>query len=197
MHASLKPHGLQHTRLPCPSLSPGACSNSCPLSQWCHPTISFFVAAFSCLQSFPASVSFPMSQLFTSGGQSIEASVLASVLPTNVKDWFPLGLIGLISLLCKGSSRVFSSTTVWKTQFFSAQPLVQRAYPCITTGKTIALTILTFVCKVMSLLFNTLSRFVIAFLPMSKNKDAATFWESVYDLVGVASLCVTPTEPAL
>ena len=101
MSNSLGPHG-QHTRLPCPSLSPGVCSNSCPLSWWYHPTISFSVAPFSsCPQSFPASGSFPLSQLFTSGGQSIGASTSASVLPMNIQDWFPLKLTGLISLLSK------------------------------------------------------------------------------------------------
>ena len=117
------PHGLKHIRLPCPSPSPGACSNSCPLSQWCHPTISSSVIPFpSCLQSFPASGSFPISWLFASGGQSIGASPLASVLPINIQDWFPLGLTSLISLQSKGLSRVISSTTIWKHQFFSSQP---------------------------------------------------------------------------
>ena len=120
---SLRPHGLQHNRLPCPSPSPGACSNSCPLSQWCHPTISSSVVPFSsCLQSFPASGFFPMSWLFTSGGPSIGASVSASVLPVNIQDWFPLGLIHWITLQSKGLSRVFSNTTVQKHQFFSPQP---------------------------------------------------------------------------
>ena len=115
------PHGLQHTRLLCPLLSPRVCSNSCPLSQWCHPTISSSVVPFSsCPLSFPASGSFPMSQLFTSGGQSIRAS--APVHPVNIQGWFPLGLTGLISLLSKGLSGVFSSTTVQKHQFFSTQP---------------------------------------------------------------------------
>ena len=114
------PGGLQHTRLPCPLLSPGVCSNSCPLSWWCYLTISFSATPFSfCLQPFPASGSFPMSWLFTSGCQ---ASTSASVFPMNIQDWFPLGLTGLISLLSKGLSRVFSGTTVWKHQFFSAQP---------------------------------------------------------------------------
>ena len=118
---SLRPHGLQHARLPCPSLSSGACSNSCPSRQWCHPTISSsFAPFFSCLQSFPASGSFLMSQLFTSGGQSIGASV--SVLPMNIQDWFPLGLTSLISFQSKGLSRVFSNTTVPKHQFLSTQP---------------------------------------------------------------------------
>ena len=107
MSSSLWPHGLQHTRFPCPSPTPGACSNSCPLSQWCHPTISSSVIPFSsCLQSFPASASFQMSQFFTSGGQTIGVS--ASVLPMNIQDWFPLGWNGWISLLSKELSRVFS-----------------------------------------------------------------------------------------
>ena len=118
---TLPPHELQHARLPCPSLSPGVCSNSCPLSQWCHPTISSSVAPFSsCLQYFPASESFSMSWLFASGDQTIRAS--ASVLPMHIQGWFPLGLIDLISLQSKGLSRVFSSTTVQKHQFFSTQP---------------------------------------------------------------------------
>ena len=119
---SLWPHGLQHTRLPCPLLSPGVCSNSCPLSQWCHPTISSSVAPFSsCPQSFPESGSFPMSWLFESGSQIIGDSASASVLPMNIQDWFALGLTGLISLQSKRLSRVFSNTTVQKHQFFSTQ----------------------------------------------------------------------------
>ena len=94
---TLWPHGLQHARLPCPSPTPGACSNSCPWSQWCHPTNSFSVIPFSCLQSIPASGSFPVSQFFTSSGQSIGVSASASVLPMNIQGWFPLGLTGLIS----------------------------------------------------------------------------------------------------
>ena len=117
---SLQPQGLQHTRLPCPSPTPGVCSNSRPSSWWCHTTISSFVVPFSsCLQSFPASGSFPMSQLFASGGQSIGVS--ASALTMNIQDWFPLRLTSLISLQCKGLSRVFSNTTVPKHQFFGAQ----------------------------------------------------------------------------
>ena len=104
---TLRPQGLQHTRPPCPSPAPGACSNLCPSSRWCHPTISPSVVPFSCLQSFPASGSFPRSQFFASGGQSIGAS--ASVLPLNIQDWFPLGWTGLISLQSKGISRVFSN----------------------------------------------------------------------------------------
>ena len=121
MSDSLRPHGLQHTRLPCPSSTPRACSNSCLLSQWCHPTILSSVDPFSSnLQSFPASGSFQMSPL-KSGGQSIGVSASASVLPMNIQGWFPKGLIGLISLQSKGLSRVFSNTTLQKHQFFSAQ----------------------------------------------------------------------------
>ena len=111
---SLWPHGLQHTRPPCPSPVPRVYSNSCPLSRWCHPTISSSVVPFSCLQSFPASRSFQKSQFFTSGGRSIGASAWASVFPMNIQDWFPLGWTGLISLQSKGLSRVFSNTTVQK-----------------------------------------------------------------------------------
>ena len=119
---SLIPHGLQHTRLPCPSSAPGGCSNSCPSSRWCHPTISFSVVPFSSsLQSFPASGCFQRSQLFASGGQSVGVSASASVLPMNIQDWFPLGLTSWISLQSKGLSRVFSNTTVQKHQFFGAQ----------------------------------------------------------------------------
>ena len=115
MSDSLWPHGRQHTRLPCPSPTPRACSNPCPLSRWCHPTISSSVVPFSsCLQSFPAPGSFQMSQLFASGRQSIGVSASTSVLPMNIQDWFPLGLTGWISLQSKGLSRVFSNTTVQK-----------------------------------------------------------------------------------
>ena len=122
MSDSLWPHGPQHGRLPCPSPSVGICSNICPLSRWCHPTISSSVIPFSsCLQSFPASGSFLTSQLFATGGQSIEVSVLASVIPMNIQGWFPLGLTGLISLQSKGLSRIISNTTVQKHQFFGTQ----------------------------------------------------------------------------
>ena len=122
MSDSLWPHGLQHARLPWPSPMLGAYSNSCSSSRWCHSTISSSVIPFSsCPQSLPASESFPVSQLFTWGGQSIGASALASVLPMNIKDWFPWGLTGLISMQCKGLSRVFSNTIVQKHQFFGTQ----------------------------------------------------------------------------
>ena len=119
----LWPHAPQHARLPCPSPYPGACSNSRPLSWWCHPTILSSVIPFSsCFQSFPESGSFPMGWLFASGGQSIGASASASVLLINIQDGFPLGWTGWISLQSKGLSRVFSNTTVQKHQFFGAQP---------------------------------------------------------------------------
>ena len=122
MSNSLQCHGLQHTRLLCPSPTSGAHSNSCPLSQWCHPTISSSVIPFSsCPQSFPASGSFPINQFFTSGGQSIGTSASASVLPMNIQDWSPLGLTGWIPLQSKKLSRVFSNTIVQKHQFFGAQ----------------------------------------------------------------------------
>ena len=120
---SLWPHGLQHARLPYSSLSHGVCSNSCPLSWWCHPTISSCVVPFSsCRQFFPASGSFPVSQLFVSGGQSTGASALASLLLKNIQGWFPLEVTGLISLLSKGLLRIFSGTTFRKHQFFGAHP---------------------------------------------------------------------------
>ena len=128
MSDSLQPHGLKHTRLPCSSPTPRACSNSCPLSWWWHPTISSSVILSSsvipfssCLQSFPPGP-FPTSQFFTSSGQSIGVSASASVLPMNIQDWFPLGFTGLISWQCKGLSRVFSNTTVQKHPIFSTQP---------------------------------------------------------------------------
>ena len=122
MSNSLRPHGLQYTRLPWPSPTPGACSNSCSSRCWCHPTISSPVVSFSShLQSFPASGSFPMSRFFTSGGQSIGISASTSVLPMNIQDLFPLGWTGWISFLSKGLSRVFSNTTIQKHQFFGTQ----------------------------------------------------------------------------
>ena len=151
--------------------SPGACSNSCPLSRWCHPTISPSVVPFSsCLQSFPSSGSFLMSQFFTSGGLSIGASDSASVLPINIQGWFPLGLTDLISLRSKGLSRVFSSPTVQKHQFFSISPSLCPTLTYIHDyWKNHSLTRRTFVGKDMSLLFNMLASLVITFLPRSKH----------------------------
>ena len=165
---SLWLHGLQHPGFP--SLSLGLCSNSCPLSRWCHPTISSSVVPFSFhLQSFPPSGTFPMSQFFASGGQSIGAS--ASVIPVNIQGWFPLGWTDLISLVSRGLSKVFSNTTVQKHQFLRCLAffMVQLSHSYMTTGKTMALIIQNFASKVMSLLFNILSRYVIAFLLKSKN----------------------------
>ena len=123
---SLQPHGLQNTRPPCPLPTSGVYSNSCPMSQWCYPVISSSVMPFSSrLQSFPASGSFPMSQLFPLGDQSIGVSASISVPPMNIQDWFPLGWTDWISLQSKGLSRVFSNTTVQKHQFFSAQLSLQ------------------------------------------------------------------------
>ena len=171
---SLWPHGLQHTRPPCPSPTPGVYSNSCPLSWWCHPTISSFS---SHLQSFPASGSFQMSQFFASGGQGIWVS--ASVLSMNIQDWFPLDwLVWLLAVqgTLKGLLQHHSSkaSILQCSAFF----IVQILHPYMTTGKTIVLTIWTFVGKVMSLLFNMLSSSVIAFLPKSisfPSKEHANF----------------------
>ena len=169
MSDSLQPHELQHARLPCPSPTPRVHSNSCPLSQWCHPAISSSVVPFSsCPQSLPASESFPVSQLFAWGGQRTGVSALASFLPKKSQGWSPSEWTGWISLQSKGLSRVFSNTTVQKHQFFSAQCeaffTVQLSHPYLTTGKTITLTRRTFVGKVMSLLFNMLSRLGIKLL---------------------------------
>ena len=128
MSYSLWPHGLQHTRVPCPSPSPGVCSNSWLLSRWCHPTVSSSVIPFSsCLQSFPASESFAVSQLFASGGQSIGASALALVLPMDIQIWFPLGLTGLISLQPKGTLKSLlqhhssKASVLWRSTLFMVQ----------------------------------------------------------------------------
>ena len=162
----LWPHGLQHARLPCPSPSSEVGSNLCPSCQWWHPTISSSSALFSfCIQSFPASGSFPMSQ-FSSGGQSIGVSSSDSV----PQGWFPLGLTALISLLSKGLRSLLrhqnSKASILRCLAFF---MVQLSHPYMTTGKTIALTRWTFVRKVMSLPFNMLSRFIIGFLPRNKH----------------------------
>ena len=168
MSDSLRPHGLQHTRPLCSSPSPKVCPSSCPLHWWCHPAISASDSLFSfCRQSFPASGNFPMSQLFAPDDQNTGASASASVLPTNIHGWFPLRLTGLISLLSTGLSGVFSSTMVWRHQFFGALPslrssshnhtwLLGRPQPWLYGS-----------LSAMSLLFNPLSRCVIAFLPRS------------------------------
>ena len=167
---SLQPQEPLHARPPCPSPTTGDYPNSCPSSWWCHPAILSSVVPFSSYpQPLPASGSFPMGQLFAWGGQSIEVSLSASVLPMNTQDWSPLGWTGWISLQSKGLSKVFSNITVEKNKFFITQLSSQsNLNPYMTTGKTIALTRRTFVGKVMSLLLNMLSRLVITFLPKSK-----------------------------
>ena len=170
MSDSLQPHELQHARPSCPSPTPRVYSNSCPLSRWCHPTISSSVISFSfCLQSFPASGSFQMSQLFTSDGQSIGVSASALVLPMNTQDWSPLGWTGWNSLKFKGLKSLLqhhsSKTSILQHSAFF---IVQLSHQYMTSGKTIALTRWTFAGKLTSLLFNMLSRLVIAFIPRSK-----------------------------
>ena len=160
MSDSLWPHGLQHTRPPCPSPAPRVYSNSCPLSRWCHPAILSSVVPFSsCLKSLPASGSFPMSQLFAQGGQSIGVSASTSVLPMNTQDWSPSEWTGWISLPLQGTLKSLlqhhssKASILWCSAFFT----VQLSHPYMTTGKTIALTRWTFVGKVMSLLLNMLA----------------------------------------
>ena len=165
MSDSLQPHELQHARPPCPSPTPGVYSNSCSLSWWFHPTILFFLFS-SHLQSFPTSESFPMSLFFPSGIQSIGVSASTSVLPMNIQNWFPLGLTGWIFLQSR-SLLQHHSLKISVPQHL-AFLMVQFSHPYMTTRKTIALTKWTFVSKVMSLLFNMLSRLVIVFLLRSK-----------------------------
>ena len=155
---------------PCPSPPPGACSNSCPLSWWDHPIISSSVVPFSCLQSLPASRSFPMSQFLASGGQSIGVSASASVLPMNIQDWFFFRMDWLDLLAVQGALKSILQHHSSKAAILrhSAFFIVQLSHPYMTIGKTIALTRQTFVSQVTSLLFNMLSRFVIAFLPRRK-----------------------------
>jgi len=169
MSDSLWPYGLQHTRPPCSSPSPRVYSNSCLFSPWCHWTISSSVVPFSSyLQCFPASGSFQMRQFFTSGGLSIDVSASTSVLPMDIQDWYPLGWTGWISLQSKRlSSLLQHHTSKASILQCSAFFTVQLSHPYMTTGKTKALTRWIFAGKVMSLLFNMLSRLVITFLPRS------------------------------
>ena len=162
MSDSLWSHGPQHA---CPSPTPRVYSNSCPLSWWCHPTISSSVIPFSsCPQSFPASESFPTNQLFSSGGQRIGVSASTSVLPMNTQDWSPLSPCSPRDSQESSQHHSSKASILWRSAFFK----VQLSHPYMTTGKTIALTRRTFVGKVMSLLLNMLSRLVITFLPRSK-----------------------------
>ena len=170
MSDSLWSHGLQHARPPCPSPTPRVYTNSCPLSRWCHPTISSSAIPFSsCLQSFPASGSFPVTQFFTLGDQSIGVSTSTPVLLMNTQDWSPLGWTGWTSLQSQGTLKSLLQYHSSKASILrcSAFFIVQLSHPYMTTAKTIALTRWTFVGKVMSLLFNMLSRLVITFLPRS------------------------------
>ena len=168
---SLRPRELQHTRPPCPSPTPRVPSNSHPSSRWCHSAISSSVVPVSsCPQSLPASESFPMSQLFAWGAQSTGASALASFPPKKAQGWSPLEWTGWISLQSKGLSRVFSNTTIQTHQFFGAQlSSKSNSHICTWPLENMALTRWTFVGKVISLLFNILSRLVIVFLPKSKH----------------------------
>ena len=131
-YPTLQPNGLQHARLACPIPSPGVCCNSCPLSQWCHPTISSSIIPFSCLQFFTASRVLSNESVFESCSQSIRDSTSASVLPMNIQPWFPLGLTGLISLLSKGLWIVFSTNTFWKYQLFDTQPFLLSSFHICT-----------------------------------------------------------------
>ena len=168
MSDTLQPHGLQHARLPYPSLFPRVCSNSCPLSQWCHPTISTSVVPFSSLPSFPASGYFPMSQLFASGEYLAKYwSFSFSISPSNEYSGLIFFKIDWFDLLDLQRTLHHHTLKAWILQH-SAFFIVQLSHPYLTAGKTIALTRWTFVSKVMSLLFNTLSRSIIAFLPRSK-----------------------------
>ena len=169
---SFQLHGLQRARLTCPSPTPGACSNSCPTSWWCHPTISSSVIPFSpCLQSFPASGSFPMSQFLASRSQSIRVSASASVLPMNIQDWFSFRIDWLDLLAVQGTLKSLlqhhssKASILWCSAFF----MVQLSHPYMTTGKSIVLTRWTFVDKVMSLILNMLPRLVITFLTRNES----------------------------
>ena len=189
MSNSLQPHGPQHARPPCPSPTPKVYPSSCPSSWWCHPTISSSVIPFSsCSQSLPASGSFQMSQLSSSGGQSIGISASTSVLPMNIQDWSPLGWMGWTSLQSKGLSKSLLQHHSSKASILrcSAFFIVELSHPYMTTGKTIALTRWTFVNKVMPLLFNMLSRLVITFLP-----------KSMCLLISWLHICITPCKITL
>ena len=172
MSNSLRPNGLQHTRLPCPSATPLAYADSCWLSRWCHPTISSIVNPLLFMRStFPSTQNFSSESALSIRWTKYWVSAWASVLPMNIQGWFLLGLTGLTSLLPKGLSIIFSSTTFQKHWFFATElSLWSNSHiTYMTTGKTIVLTIWTCVDKVMALLFNVLSRFVLSFIPRSKH----------------------------
>ena len=178
---------MQHGRPPCPSQTPGAYSNSCPLSRWCNSTISSSVSPFSsCPQSFPASESFPMNQFLPSGGQSIEISALPSVLPMNTQDWSPLGLTGWISLQSKGLSSVFSNTTVQKHQFFVSQPSLFTAL--FIFHKNVARLLMSFITDNLESRLSSTS-FVSAYVLKAKVKVTQlcpTLWNPIdYSVYGI------------
>ena len=201
MSDSLQPHGLQHTRPPCPSPTPRAYSDSCPLSRWCHPAISSSVVPFSSyLQSFPASGSFLMSQFFASGGQSIGVSASASVLPVNIQDWFPLGWTDFLAVQGTLKSLLQHHSSKPLILWCSALFIVQQSHSYMTTGKTKALTRQTFVGKVMSLLFNMLSRLVITFLPRVKHLLISWLQSTSEVILGppkIKSLTVSIVSPSI
>ena len=202
MSDSLQLHEPQHARPPCPSPTPGVYPNPCPSRQWCHSTISSFVVPFSsCPQSFPASGSFQMSQLFTSDGQNIGVSASTSVLPMNTQDWSPLGWTGWISLQSKGlKSLLHHHSSKASILRCSAFLIAQLSHPYMTTGKTIALTRQTFVGKVMSLLFNMLSRLVITFLPRSKGLLISWLQSpsaAILEPRKIKSVTVSPVSPSI
>ena len=197
---TLRSHGLQHTRLPCSSPTPRACSNSCPSSWWCDPTIFSSVVPFSSyLQSFPASGSFQMNQFFASGDQSIGVSASASALPMNIQDWFLLGLTDWFDLLAvRGTLKSLLQHNSSKASILwcSAFVIVQLSHAYMTTGKIIALIRWTFVGKVMSVLFNILSTLVTTFL--SRSKCLLISWLKspstvILELKKIKSLTVSPS----
>ena len=190
MSNSLRPYGLQHTRLPCPSPTPGACSNLCPSIQWCHPTISSFVIPFSsCLQSFPASGSFPRSQFFTSGGQNIRVSASASVLPVSIQDWFPLGLTGLISLhqrALKSLLQQFSSVAQSCPTLCNTMNAAHEAFLSITNSQSLP--------KLMSIASVMPSNHLILCRPLLLLPSPPSFFSSSFSSIRVLSnestLCI-------
>ena len=211
MFDSLWTHGLQHASVPSLSRPLQVCSNLCPLSRWCHPTIAFSVTPFSsCPQTFPALESFPVSQLFASGGQRIGASATAVVLQMNIQSWFPLGLTGLISLLSKGLLRIFSSTSIQKHQFFSAQHSVPVDMPILNISSTTY----GFVSSVFNLAWYFQGSFMLwhvsSFLFLSHNSIVWIYyifiviyhnwlfpdsWKEFSSVSSVAQLCLTLCDP--
>ena len=194
MSNSLRPHGLQHARLLCPSPSPRACSNSYPLGQWCHPTISSSVVPFSShLQSSPASESLPMSQFFASGGQSTGASALAAVLLMNIQGWFPLGLTGLISLQSRDSQE---SSLAPQLETINSWALSLLYGPTLTSvhnyWKNHSFDYTDLCCKVMSLLFNMLSRFVKTFLVVLPLTNFLVKFIFPLTFIGLGLHCLIP-----